>query len=264
MGEKTKLNLNHLKAISAYPHVDQFKNLISNYLDINEVAKNWITSQKKVNSDKSLRFFKTHNMLGSMNGYPFTNSQNTLGTIHIVRDPRNVITSVKNHYNFSTFYDAMKFISNEKQILTLSNEEKKKYKEKETKYPLPQIIGSWESHYTSWKRMKTNYLLVKYEDLVHKPKEEFSKIAIFIGNLIKINFSKNQISTAIELSSFNKLENMEKRYGFIESSINKKGKKNKFFYLGPKNDWKKILDKNITKEIDKRFEKEMSELGYIK
>ena len=263
MGKKTKLNLNHLKAINAYPHVDQFKNLISNYLDLNEVAKNWITSQDKVNSDKSLRFFKTHNMLGRMNGYPFTNSHNTLGTIHIVRDPRNVITSSKNHYNFLTIDDALKFISNEKQILTLSNEEKKKYKEKETKYPLPQIIGSWGSHYTSWKRMKTNYLLVKYEDLIEKPKEEFAKIAIFIGNLIKINFSKDQIKTAVELSSFNKLENMEKRYGFIESSINKKGEKNKFFYLGPKNDWKKILDKSISDKISKKFESEMRELGYL-
>ena len=130
MGMKTKLNLNHLKAINAYPHVDQFKSLISNYLDLNEVAKNWIKSQEKVNSDKSLRFFKTHNMLGKLNGHVFTNEQNTLGTIHIVRDPRNVITSVKNHYNFSTFYDALKFISNEKQILTLSNEEKKNIKKK--------------------------------------------------------------------------------------------------------------------------------------
>ncbi len=264
IGRKTKLNLNHLKAINTYPHVDQFKNLISNYLDLGEVAKNWITSQEKVNSDKTLRFFKTHNMLGKLNGYPFTNSQNTLGTIHIVRDPRNVVTSVKNHFNFSTYDNAIKFVSNEKQILTLSNEEKKKYKGKEIRHPLPQIIGSWGSHFKSWKRMKTNYLLVKYEDLVDKPKEEFAKIAIFIGSLIKVKFSNDQISTAIELSSFNKLETMEKRYGFIESSINKKGKKNKFFYLGPKNDWKKILDKNIIEEVNKKFELEMKELGYLK
>ena len=28
----------------------------------------------------------------------FTNTQNTIGGIYIVRDPRNVITSLKNHY----------------------------------------------------------------------------------------------------------------------------------------------------------------------
>ena len=263
MGKRTKLNLNHLKAISAYPHISQFKDLISDYLNLNEVAKNWITSQEKLNSDKSLRFFKTHNMLGSLNGYPFTNKVNTLGTIHIVRDPRNVITSVKNHYNFSTLDEAVKFLFNEEQIVTLSEEEKKKYKEKDTKYPLPQIIGAWSTHFNSWKKMNRNYLLVKNEDLIKKPEETFTKIAFFIGNLIKLNFTNEQIKTAIELSSFEKLEKMEKDYGFTESTINKKGGKNKFFYLGPKNDWQKILDKNISDKIIKKFEPEMQELGYI-
>ena len=264
MGKKTKLNLNHLKAITAYPHVNQFKDLISNYLDLNEVAKNWITSQEKANSDKSLRFFKTHNMLGTLNGYSFTNNKNTLGTIHIVRDPRNVITSVKNHYNFSSIEEAKKFILNDKQILTLSDQEEEKYKEKDTKYPLPQIIGSWGTHYKSWRKMKFNYLLVRYEDLLENPKKEFKKIAIFLGNLMKLNFSEDQINTAINLSSFEKLERMETEYGFIESSINNEGKKNKFFNLGPKNDWRKILDNKVSEEINNKFEREMKDLGYLK
>ena len=186
-----------------------------------------------------------------------------MGTIHIVRDPRNVITSVKNHYNFSTLDEAVKFLFNEEQIVTLSEEEKKKYKEKDTKYPLPQIIGSWSTHFNSWKKMNRNYLLVKYEDLIKNPEETFTKIAFFIGNLIKLNFTNDQIKTAIELSSFEKLEKMEKDYGFTESTINKEGGKNKFFYLGPKNDWQKILDKNISDKIIKKFEPEMQELGYI-
>ena len=263
MGKRAKLNLNHLKAINAYPHVDQFKNLISNYLDLNEIAKKWIISQEKLNLDNNLRFFKTHNMLGSLNGYNFTNDENTLGTIHIVRDPRNVITSVKNHYNFSSFNEAIKFIFNDKQILTLSKEEKNKYSEKKFKYPLPQIIGSWGAHYKSWKKMRKNYLLIKYEDLIKNPKKEFPKIATFIGNLTKLNFSNDQINTAIELSSFDNLEKMEKKYGFIESSFNKEGKKNKFFFLGPKNDWKEKLDKDISDKINVKFENEMKELGYL-
>ena len=105
----------------------------------------------------------------------------------------------------------------------MSEEEKKKYKEKDTKYPLPQIIGSWSTHFNSWKKMNRNYLLVKYEDLIKNPEETFTKIAFFIGNLIKLNFTNDQIKTAIELSSFEKLEKMEKDYGFTESTINKEG-----------------------------------------
>ena len=51
---------------------------------------------------------------------------------------------------------------------------------------------------------------------------------------------------------------------FKESVKDKSGNLKKFFYLGPKNNWKKILDKNIIKEIDKKFKLEMRELGYLK
>ena len=36
--------------------------------------------------------------LDKINNNDFTNSQNSIGCIYIVRDPRNVITSIKNHY----------------------------------------------------------------------------------------------------------------------------------------------------------------------
>ena len=36
-----------------------------------------------------------------------------------------------------------------------------------------------------------------------------------------------------------------------------------FFNLGPKNDWKRLLDLEIIIKIEKAFEKEMKELGYL-
>ena len=56
---------------------------------------------------------------------------------------------------------------------------------------------------------------------------------------------------------------MEKKYGFIESAINKRGGRNKFFYLGPKNKWQEKLSSEIRLSIEKKFENEMKELGYI-
>tara|TARA_X000000950_G_C13909412_1_gene658332 strand:+ start:81 stop:272 length:192 start_codon:yes stop_codon:yes gene_type:complete len=38
---------------------------------------------------------------------------------------------------------------------------------------------------------------------------------------------------------------------------------NNFFNLGKKNNWKMILDKNILNELEKNFQKEMKELGYM-
>ena len=262
MGKQTNLNLNHLRAIINYPHSTHFENLVSDFFDLNQIAKNWITSQEKINSNKNLRFFKTHNMFGNYNGNPFTNNENTLGTIYIIRDPRNVITSLKNHYSLSNYTDAKNFLFNENKILSLSAQQKNLYL-KSKKFPLAQFVGSWKSHYLSWKNMKKNYLLIKYEDLTQNPKIEFTKIANFLGNLLSLKFTEEQIDTAINLSSFDRLENMEKKDGFSESNINDDGKKNKFFFLGPKNNWKKIIDNQISSEIEKEFGKEMKELGYI-
>ena len=71
------------------------------------------------------------------------------------------------------------------------------------------------------------------------------------------------MNNAVKLSSFDNLKNMENNYGFTESSISKDGEKNKFFFLGPKNDWTKLLDKEIINEINKEFSVEMKELGYL-
>ena len=92
---------------------------------------------------------------------------------------------------------------------------------------------------------------------------EFTKIADFVGNLLKLKFTEDQIDNAISLSSFDKLEKMEKDNGFTESTIDKDGKRNKFFFLGPKNDWKKILNNNTSSLIEKEFEGEMKELKYL-
>ena len=262
VGKQKNLNLNHLRAIMNYPHSTQFEGLVSDLFNLDEIAKNWITSQNKINSNKNLRFFKTHNMLGKYKGFPFTNSENTLGTIYVVRDPRNVVTSVKNHYSLSNYEEATKFIFKENQVLALSDRQKDLYI-KSKKFPLTQFVGSWKTHYLSWKNMKKNYLLIRYEDLVKSPKNEFTKIAGFIEDLLKLKFTEDQIDTAISLSSFDKLEKMEKDNGFTESTIDKDGKRNKFFFLGPKNDWKKILNNKTTSLIEKEFESEMKELKYL-
>ncbi len=262
VGKQKNLNLNHLRAIMNYPHSTQFEGLVSDLFNLDEIAKNWITSQNKINSNKNLRFFKTHNMLGKYKGFPFTNSENTLGTIYVVRDPRNVVTSVKNHYSLSNYEEATKFIFKENQVLALSDRQKDLYI-KSKKFPLTQFVGSWKTHYLSWKNMKKNYLLIRYEDLVESPKNEFTKIAGFIEDLLKLKFTEDQIDTAISLSSFDKLEKMEKDNGFTESTIDKDGKRNKFFFLGPKNNWKKILNTNTSSQIEREFEKEMRELKYL-
>ena len=48
-----------------------------------KVSKSWILSQKKINEDKKIHFYKTHNAMCSINGNNFTDKNNTKA-VHIV------------------------------------------------------------------------------------------------------------------------------------------------------------------------------------
>ena len=130
------------------------------------------------------------------------------------------------------------------------------------------LLGSWSSNYESWKELegKNKYLLVKYEDLVNKKKTTLLKIFKFFENLgMQFNLDMVKLNKAIKSTDFAKMKNLEKKETFYESIIDENtGKRKPFFNLGPSNDWRKILDDKNRERIEKNFEKEMLELGYLK
>ena len=73
--------------------------MTDNIDDVNEFVKNCNLAQTKINLDNEIKFLKTHHAFWRNGNYAFTDLENTLGVIHIIRDPRNVITSVLNHFN---------------------------------------------------------------------------------------------------------------------------------------------------------------------
>ena len=249
------LNINDLK-IEQFPQRHNFKNLTKNISDVNEFVKNCIHAQTKINLDNKIKIFKTHNAYWRSGDNYFTDTKNTLGCIYIVRDPRNVITSIKNHYSKDNTNDALKFIKNDKQFLG-------DLKNSILESDLPTVLSSWKNHFNSWKKIKTNYLLIKYENLLNNPKEEFLKITNFLSKISDFKFNKEDIYKSIERTNFNYLQNQEKEVGFREAVKDKFGNPIKFFNLGPKNNWKKILDESIAKDIEMNFKDEMEELGYL-
>ena len=82
-----------------------------------KTAINWIKSQSILNLTKDIKILKTHNMLCKLNinnkDTSFTDLDNSIGVIHIVRDPRNVITSLINHFSFENENQALRFLKNE-------------------------------------------------------------------------------------------------------------------------------------------------------
>ena len=250
-----------LKKIDQFPTRKYFLDFKYNQKIIGDTCKYWVKAQEKINLDNNLRFFKTHNVFGKINNHDFTNSQNSLGCIYIVRDPRNVISSLKNHYELDDD-KAINWMTNKKQFLYDVE------KVEEFGFSDFQFISSWDMNYKSWKVQKKIPLkFIKYEDLLNETFTVSKEIINFINDLTnnkeKINIAK--LKNTIKSTSFSKLKNNEIKYGFSEAVNSQKNKQNKikFFKLGPENNWRKILDKNLKEKLNKVFEKDLDELSYF-
>ena len=105
-----------LDNINQFPQKKYFEKFKYDINKAGETSRFWIKAQEIINSDRRIKFFKTHNFLGSIGGNKFTDLKNTIGAVYIVRDPRNVITSLKNHYELS-YDEALNFITNERRYI---------------------------------------------------------------------------------------------------------------------------------------------------
>ena len=255
--EDGNFNFNLLNNIKQFPNNALFENIGIDINNENEVVKNYIKAQVEINKrdGNSIRFLKTHSALHDINGYPFTDLKNTLGAIYIVRDPRKIINSYANHSNIS-------LVNATNRILEVSRLGGKTEKKNKT------IIhsGSWSSNYNSWKEFKkvNKYFLVKYEDLVEDPERIFTSVIKFIHKIANKNIpiDTKKLKNTINTTSFEYLQNLEKKNTFPESSNTKKGEV-KFFKYGLQNDGKQNVPLELKESIEKTLVKEMSELEYL-
>ena len=253
-----KFNFDLLPNIKQFPNTQVLKNIGVNIDDHNEIIKNSIRAQESFNKKESVGFVKTHNMLYNFNKkYPFTNLDNTLGVIYIVRDPRNVLNSMSRHFQ----------LNHEKALDVMQDQNNFTYDfKKKNDYSDYQFISSWDTNFESWKiQKKIPIKVIRYEDLQNQTYKILNEVITFInqttGSKEKIN--KNKIKNAVNSSSFSKLKDKEKNEGFSEAPKSKVGdKKIPFFNLGPKNNWKIILNDDLKDKLNNIFKKKLEELSY--
>ena len=239
-----------------FPSTNLFKNLGIDVNNQKEVVKNYINVQESFNKKNSVQFLKTHSYLFNIENHAFTDLNNSLGVIYLVRDPRNVVTSWARFANVSIENAANTLIN----VKHFGGDEK-------TQEPIVHM-GTWDGNFQSWKSFKhqERYLLIKYEDLIADREKYFLESLKFIYKLNNNDFilDKSKFKNVLDTTSFEKLQRLEKEEGFFEAKKDKKtGKKIPFFNLGPKNDWKTLLDQKIREKIEKAFRKEMIELNYL-
>ena len=257
--EDGKFDFNQISNIDQFPHEKFFKQKVNN---ISDASKQWIPIQREINQNKKIKFFKTHSFLGNYQGNHFTTPETTLGAIYIVRDPRNVLTSLKNHYSFNDD-EALKMLTDKTRSLMSNNGSHASFT----------YISSWAENYLSWyKYNQFRRLFIKYEDLISNKYETFRDIIVFINTLMNRveGVNKIKLQQAIETTNFDVFKKREVSESFDKSENDFKKwrkfhseNKNLFFNLGPENNWKKILNTKISNKIEVSFEKEMKQLEYL-
>jgi hypothetical protein len=249
-----ELKFDYLYKIEQFPSIHHFENLGLNISNEKLIFQNFIESQKLINAKTNqIKFLKTHSSLSRINNCNFTDLDNSLGAIYVVRDPRNVVKSFAHHYDLSIDEATNAMIDQSRWLV-------------KTDKVFKTFLSSWNINYNSWKQLGEKVLFVKYEDLVNKKKTILIKIFKFIQNLgmQNLKLDMNKLNKVIKSTEFKTMQNLEKNQDFREGIIDQKTKKRKiFFKYGPQNNWRESLDKTNREKLEKSFKKEMKELEYL-
>ena len=247
---------NYIKKIKQFPSREYFKDFTKDLYNIHEIKKFWILAQERINLDNKIKFLKTHNLNCKIDNYSFSDRNNTIGTIYIVRDPRTLIDSISNHFSKSdeeskNFILSSRMLSSYQQLNSMGSD-------------VVTYIGSWKEHYNYWTKNNENLLLIKYEDLINSPDKELDKILNFLKKFCKFDINEEKKKNLINSTSFKSLKKIEESGHFTENVFEKgTSKKINFFNKGPNNIWQKNLNKEIQNELEFKLRKEMQELEYL-
>ena len=217
------------------------------------LSKYWLKAQSKKNLgfDANFTFLKTHHALISFFNNLFTNEDNTLGFIYIIRDPRDVVISWAKHSNVSIDQSINDIIKDNFCIdwrisknSLLSN-----------KIKPPLFVSNWHNNVLSWINLKWQCpkLVIKYEDIVYDKKNIIVNIVNFFEKNYAFKFTNldEKINNIIKTTDFKKLQKTEEKQGFGESGHGK------FFRIGKKNQWKNELDSDQLEIIETNFKETM-------
>jgi len=242
-----------LKFIEQFPDKQFFNGFIKTK---KEASEKWLSIQRELVKSKKIKFLKTHSAYGSYNNNPFTSSEVSIGSIYIVRDPRNIISSLMNHFSLE-----------KKDAVGMLFDENRGIKSEDNNFATYTFLSSWSNHFKSWANIKSfKTIIIKYEDLQNNNEKVFIDLIKFINGLLNNNqgIDYQKFKKALDTTNFDFLKKKESEEGFLEAIFSKeRGKKIPFFNLGFKNSWKNLLDKKTIEKIEFKFQKEMKSMKYL-
>ncbi len=188
-------------------------------------------------------FVKTHNMAGNYDGHPLHNLDVTAAAIYVVRNPLDVVLSVKDHFGIST----------DDAIASMASDDTGTANDA---LHVSQVLGSWSRHVSSWADQAwPRLLVVRYEDLLARPAKTFGKVA----KLLNLPVDRARMERAIKYSGFTTLAEMERQHGFVEAS----GQGGRFFRKGQSNQWREALSRDQVASVVGRHREQMARFKYL-
>jgi hypothetical protein len=211
----------------------------------NEIAATRHAVHRQVaDTTEGLIFVKTHNALVMDRGHATVNFAATSGAVYIVRNPLDVAISYAHHAG-APIDDTIEYMSR-KDVETEGSD-----------IAVYEVHGSWSQHVWSWTRNNNRALhVMRYEDMLAEPEKAFAALA----RHLLIDFTPQQLRTAVEHSSFARLQTQEKKRGFRERPPNADGN---FFREGRAGQWKDVLTPAQIDRIVRTHGEQMRRFGYL-
>jgi hypothetical protein len=178
-------------------------------------------NQRIADDADELVFVKTHNAMVADRGTPMVNPKVTAGAIYIVRNPLDIAVSYSFHLGRG-IDDTISYM-NRRGVQTNNNPQM-----------AYEVQSSWREHLWTWTRKPSPSLFVmRYEDLLARPREVFGALARFL----RVRVSRPRLERAIEESSFERLQAQESEKGFAEKPETAEA----FFRAGKSEQWRAVL-----------------------
>lgn len=170
----------------------------------------------------------------------------TLGTVYIVRDPRDVALSWADHMgvDVDTAIDRMADgeLTMGRSVTSFQSQ-------------APQCFGSWSGHVLSWlDEAPGPRLLLRYEALLADPLGEAGRLAQFLG----LPADRDSVARSVQASDFETLSGIEEREGFIERVQQQR----RFFRQGRVGAWRTALRPRQAERLAAQHGAVMQRLGY--
>jgi hypothetical protein len=122
-------------------------------------------------------------------------------------------------------------------------------------------LGSWGDHVTSWlstRGSRDGFIVLRYEDMIEDPARELVKVA----NLLGIEPTRERLARAAELSSADRMRQLEEKQGkkWVQTRYTRQDKP--FVRKASSGGWKAVLPPQSVAAIEAAWGDVMITLGY--